>query len=258
MKYARVDIEGTPRWAALHRNRFRLLDGTPYDGGQPEGQELSTQDVRLLAPVTPSKIFCLGRNYADHRIEMGYEHDGSPSVFMKGPSTVIGLGDDIVLPPRRMSTHVEHEAELAVVIGKTARFVSAAAAGDYILGLTCANDVSARDLQRADPHPTRGKGFDTFCPVGPMIETDLDVQNGVQLRCSVNGELRQSASTSDMTYDIPFVIEYLSGFATLHPGDLILTGSPGGTQPLHPGDRIDIEIDGIGTLTNYVVSGEAG
>jgi 2-keto-4-pentenoate hydratase/2-oxohepta-3-ene-1,7-dioic acid hydratase in catechol pathway len=155
-----------------------------------------------------------------------------------------------------MSTHVEHEAELAIVIGKSARFVSAAAAEDHILGYTCANDVSARDLQRGDPHPTRGKGFDTFCPVGPWIETDLDVAAGVRLRCSVNGVLRQDGSTADMTYDVPFLIEYLTGFATLHPGDLILTGSPGGTEPLHPGDRIDIEIDGIGTLTNGVVDGE--
>jgi 2-keto-4-pentenoate hydratase/2-oxohepta-3-ene-1,7-dioic acid hydratase in catechol pathway len=187
---------------------------------------------------------------------MGYTHDGSPSVFMKGPSTIIGPGDDIVLPPRSLSTHVEHEAELAIVIGKTARFVSAATAADCILGYTCANDVSARDLQRSDPHPTRGKGFDTFCPVGPWIETDLDPTAGIRLRCTVNGDLRQDASTSEMTYDIPFLIEYLTGFATLYPGDLILTGSPGGTEPLHPGDRIDIEIDGIGTLSNGVVDGD--
>lgn len=212
--------------------------------------------MRLLAPVTPSKIFCLGRNYAAHRAEMGYQHDGAPSVFMKGPTTVVGPGDDIVLPPRTMSTHVEHEAELAVIIGKTARFVSAADAPAYILGYTCANDVSARDLQRSDPQLTRGKGFDTFCPVGPWIETDLDPTKGVGFRCSVNGTLRQNGSTADMTYDVPFVIEYLSGFATLHPGDLILTGSPGGTERLHPGDRIDIEIDGIGTLSNGVISGE--
>ena len=254
MKYARVDFQGTPRWATLHDNRFHLLDASPYDGGRPEGTELTVQEVRLLAPVTPSKIFCLGRNYADHRAEMGYAHDGTPSVFMKGPSTIIGPGENIVLPPRRLSTHVEHEAELAIVVGKSARFVSAEDAYDFIFGYTCANDVSARDLQRSDPHPTRGKGFDTFCPVGPWIETDLDPESGVGLRCSVNGELRQDGSTADMTYGIPFLIEYLSGFATLYPGDLILTGSPGGTAQLIPGDRIDISIDGIGTLTNGVIS----
>ena len=256
MRYARVENQGTTRWATLHNNQIRLLDGSPYDGGRPEGPELTLQDVRLLAPVTPSKIFCLGRNYAAHRSEMGYEHDDAPSVFMKGPSTIIGPGENIVLPPRSMSTHVEHEAELAIVIGKPARFVSAAEATDYILGYTCANDVSARDLQRGDPQLTRGKGFDTFCPVGPWIETELDPVAGVRLRCSVNGTLRQDGSTADMTYGIPFLIEYLTGFATLYPGDLILTGSPGGTEPLHPGDQIDIEIDGIGTLTNGVVGAD--
>ena len=161
-----------------------------------------------------------------------------------------------MLPPRSLSTHVEHEAELAIIIGKTARFVSAADAFDHILGYTCANDVSARDLQRSDPQLTRGKGFDTFCPVGPWIETDLDPVAGVRLRCSVNGALRQDGSTADMTYGIPFIIEYLSGFATLYPGDLILTGSPGGTEPLHAGDQIDIEIEGIGTLTNGVIGSD--
>ena len=202
MKYARIEIQGETTWASLQGNGFRVLEGTPYDGGRPKGPEIAAQDVRLLAPVTPSKIFCLGRNFAAHRSEMGYPHDGAPSVFMKGPTTIIGPGDNIVLPPRSMSTHVEHEAELAIIIGKTARFVGAADAFDYILGYTCANDVSARDLQRGDPHPTRGKGFDTFCPVGPWIETELDLTSGVRLRCSVNSTLRQNASTADMTYDV--------------------------------------------------------
>lgn len=254
MRYARIEHHGTPRWAAVQDDTLCLLDGDPYDGGRPEGPTVALTGTRLLAPVTPSKIFCLGRNYAAHRSEMGYQHDGAPSVFMKGPTTVIGPGDDIVLPPTDLSTHVEHEAELAIVIGRPARFVDAADAFDHILGYTCANDVSARDLQRGDPHPTRGKGFDTFCPVGPWIETDLDPTSGVRVRCSVNGVIRQDASTAEMTYDIRFLIQYLSGFATLLPGDLILTGSPGGTEPLHHGDRIDIEIDGIGTLTNGVVS----
>jgi 2-keto-4-pentenoate hydratase/2-oxohepta-3-ene-1,7-dioic acid hydratase in catechol pathway len=256
LKYARVETQGETRWALLQNDRVILLDGSPYNGGRAEGSELPLHDVRLLAPVAPSKIFCLGRNYAKHRSEMGFTHDGSPSVFMKGPSAIIGPGDNIVLPPKSMSTHVEHEAELAIIVGKTARFVSAAAAADYIFGYTCANDVSARDLQRSDPHPTRSKGFDTFCPVGPWIETDLDLAAGVRLRCSVNGDLRQDGSTAEMTYDIPFLIEYLTGFATLQPGDLILTGSPGGTEPLHHGDRIEIEIDGIGTLTNGVVNSD--
>lgn len=256
MKYARVEVDGKPRWGIVHGDEVQLMDGTPYDGGRPGSRRLPIGSVRLLAPVTPSKIFCLGKNYAAHRTEMGFAHDGDPSVFMKGTTTIIGPADNIVLPPLSMSTHVEHEAELAIVIGKPARFVSEADAADYILGYTCANDVSARDLQRGDPHPTRGKGFDTFCPVGPWIDTDVDAVNGIRLRCSVNGQLRQDASTADMTYGIPFLIEYLSGFATLLPGDLILTGSPGGTAPLQPADRIEIEIEGIGTLVNGVVGAD--
>lgn len=256
MKYARVAVAGTPSWGIVNGDAVELVDGNPYDGTQLTGATVLLSEVRLLAPVTPSKIFCLGKNYAAHRAEMGYEHDGAPSVFMKGPTTVIGPGEDIVLPPLSMSTHVEHEAELAIVIGRPARFVKAADALNYILGYTCANDVSARDLQRGDPHPTRGKGFDTFCPVGPWIETELDPISGVQLRCKVNGTVRQDSSTSEMTYGIPFLIEYLTGFTTLMPGDLVITGSPGGTEPIHPGDQVDIEIEGIGTLTNGVVGAD--
>jgi 2-keto-4-pentenoate hydratase/2-oxohepta-3-ene-1,7-dioic acid hydratase in catechol pathway len=245
MRHARVELDGTAHWAVVEDDDSVRL---------PDGRSRPLDDVRLLAPVTPSKIFCLGRNYAAHRVEMGYGHDGSPSVFMKPPTTITAPFDDIVLPPAEISSHVEHEAELAIVIGKRARFVAAADAADHILGYTCANDVSARDLQRTDPHPTRGKGFDTFCPVGPWIETDVDPVTGIELRCAVNGELRQCASTSDMTYSIPFLIEYLSTFATLLPGDLVLTGSPGGTAPVYAGDRIDVHVDGIGTLTNHVVA----
>ncbi|WP_204250144.1 fumarylacetoacetate hydrolase family protein [Mycolicibacterium goodii] len=249
-----MEVDDSPRWAILEGDTLHLLSGAPYDDGWTTGEEVAWRDdVTLLAPATPSKIFCLGRNYSDHRREMGYAHDGSPSVFMKAPTTIIGPGDNIVLPPPTLSSHVEHEAELAFIIGKPARNVSAADAADYIYGYTCANDVSARDLQRSDPQLTRGKGFDTFCPIGPWIETDVDPIDGVRLRCSVNGTPRQDGNTADMTYDIGFIVEYLTGFATLYPGDLILTGSPGGTAPLHPGDSIDITIDGIGTLTNGVI-----
>ncbi|TRW89126.1 fumarylacetoacetate hydrolase family protein [Mycolicibacterium sp. 018/SC-01/001] len=254
MRYARIVIGDRIAWAVVTEHGFRELTGPPHDGVDMSGATIDRSAARLIAPAAPSKIFCLGRNYAAHRSEMGFAHDGAPSVFMKPPTTIIGPGDDIVLPPARLSEHVEHEAELAVIIGKRARFVGAADAWSYILGFTCANDVSARDLQRGDPHPTRGKGFDTFCPVGPWIETDLDVASGLRLRCSVNGVLRQDASTADMTYDIPFLIEYLSGFATLLPGDLILTGSPGGTEAIHAGDTVEVDVEGIGTLVTGVVA----
>lgn len=253
MRYARIGSDGAVHWAEIDGSDVVLFDKAPFDGGLPIGEVRCLADVRLLAPVEPSKIYCVGRNYAAHRDEMGYTHDGSPSVFMKGPTTIVGPDANIVLPPTTLSTHVEHEAELAIVIGKVARSVAAADAADYIFGYTCGNDVSARDLQRSDPQPTRGKGFDTFCPVGPWIETDIDPTAGVRLRCWVNDELRQNAKTSEMTYPVPFLIEYLSAFATLLPGDLILTGSPGGTKPIVGGDRVDIEIDGIGMLTNRVV-----
>ncbi|MGU3498003.1 fumarylacetoacetate hydrolase family protein [Mycobacterium sp. C31M] len=254
MRYGRVRVEGAERWCVVGADTVQVLDGSPF-GEHAVDREYARTEVRLLAPVAPSKIFCLGRNYAAHRAEMGYTHDGSPSVFMKGPTTIIGPDDSVVLPPTSLSTHVEHEAELAFVIGRTARNVRADEADDHIFGYTCANDVSARDLQRSDPQLTRGKGFDTFCPVGPWIETDVESIAGIRLRCSVNGELRQDGSTADMTYDIPFIVEYLSGFATLLPGDLVLTGSPGGSAALRDGDRVDIEIEGIGTLTHGVTAG---
>ncbi len=166
MKYARVAVDGAFRWGIVRDHQVQLIAGSPYDGGQLTETLLELADARLLAPVTPSKIFCLGRNYQEHRTEMGYEHDGGPSVFMKGPTTIIGPGDDIVLPPLSLSTHVEHEAELAIVIGKPARFVSADDALDYILGYTCANDVSARDLQRATRIRLAERDSTPFAPSG--------------------------------------------------------------------------------------------
>lgn len=257
MRYVRIKSGSATGWATLSDNDVQPLDRAPYDGGHPAGPAAKFGEVCLLAPVEPSKIFCVGRNYSAHRAEMGYQDGNVPSVFLKGPSTLIGPGDNIVLPPQTMSNHVEHEAELAIVIGKTARFVKAADAMDFIFGYTCANDVSARDLQRSDPQLTRGKGFDTFCPVGPWIETELDPVSGVRLSCSVNGTVRQDASTADMTYSIAYLIEFLTGFATLCPGDLILTGSPGGTEAIRPGDEIDITIAGIGTLSTGVAGAES-
>ena len=170
---------------------------------------------------------------------------------MKGPTTIVGPLDNIVLPPRSMSTHVEHEAELAIVISKSARFVNAADAFDYILGYTCANDVSARDLQRSDPQLTRGKGFDTFCPVGPWIETDIDPGN-VTVETRLNGEVKQKGNTADMAFSVAFLIRYISEIMTLYPGDLIATGTPAGVSRMKSGDKVEVEVSGIGTLVNRV------
>ncbi len=209
-------------------------------------------DVTLLAPCKPTKIVAVGRNYAAHAAEHGAEIPKEPLLFLKPPSSVIGPGG-VIIYPRHLSQRVEHEAELAVVIGRRARRVSPEEAGSYILGYTCANDVTARDLQRRDGQWTRGKGFDTFCPLGPWIVPDLDPRD-LLIRCLVNGEVRQKGRTSRMIFAVPVLIAYISAVMTLEPGDVILTGTPAGVGPLQPGDRVTVEIEGIGSLANTVIA----
>jgi 2-keto-4-pentenoate hydratase/2-oxohepta-3-ene-1,7-dioic acid hydratase in catechol pathway len=185
---------------------------------------------------------------------MGFELGVAPAVFMKPLQTLVPPDGTVVLPPTSLSSKVEHEGELAVVIGKRARNVKAADAAGYVLGFTCANDVSARDLQKKDTHITRGKGFDTFCPLGPWIETDVDLTAHLAVSCSVNGEERQAGSTRELIYDIPTLIEHLTEWTTLEPGDVILTGSPAGTGPLEPGDAVEVSVEGVGTLRHTVAA----
>jgi 2-keto-4-pentenoate hydratase/2-oxohepta-3-ene-1,7-dioic acid hydratase in catechol pathway len=264
MRFVRLDFDGRARWGIARDDAVQVLDGDPFAGYRESGQVVELASAALLPPTAPSKIMCLGKNYAAHRAEMGFTTPDRPSIFMKPPTTLLVPGGTVILPPPFLSTHVEHEAELAVVIGRPARFVPEKGAMDYVLGYTCADDVSARDLQRADPHPTRGKGFDTFCPLGPWIETDLDLSRGVSVRCWVNDELRQDGTTLDMTHTVPFLISFISQYATLLPGDLLLTGSPGGTGPLVAGDRVAIEVGGVGILrhgvaeSNHVEPSRAG
>jgi len=206
--------------------------------------------VKLLSPVTPSKIVCVGRNYREHAAEMGNKMPDDPMIFLKAPSAVIGNGDCIVLPIA--SQQVEHEGELGVVIGKPAHKLSPDDDPlNYVLGYTCVNDVTARDLQRKDVQFTRAKSFDTFCPVGPVIETDLDPLNLV-VKTRVNGMEKQSGRTADMAFSVPFLLRYIANIMTLFPGDLIVTGTPAGVSPLKPGDTVEVEIDGIGILQNSV------
>ena len=197
----------------------------------------------------PSKIVCVGRNYADHAKELGNEVPSEPILFLKPPSAVIAHGAKIVLPPQ--SQRVEHESELAIVIGKEARNVSAARWRDYVQGFTCANDVTARDLQKKDVQFTRGKSFDTFCPLGPWIETDLD-PSALRVLARVNGAIRQDGNTRQMIFPPPVLVEFITSIMTLLPGDVILTGTPAGVGPLASGDTVEIEIEGIGTLRNVV------
>ncbi|HSS19344.1 MAG TPA: fumarylacetoacetate hydrolase family protein [Pyrinomonadaceae bacterium] len=212
--------------------------------------------INLVAPVAPSKIVCVGRNYREHAAELGNKMPDEPLLFLKAPSALIGNGDCIQLPPQ--SQQVEHEGELGVVIGRTARNLAEAEDPlDYILGYTCVNDVTARDLQRKDVQFTRAKSFDTFCPVGPFIVTRLNPLN-LTVTTRVNGTVKQNGKTSDMAFSVPFLIRYIAGIMTLNPGDLIATGTPAGVSPLKDGDVVEVEIDGIGVLRNPICAPDNG
>ena len=202
-----------------------------------------------IASITPTKIVCVGRNYAEHAKELGNEAPTEPILFLKPPSALLAPGGTIVRPAA--SNRVDHEGELAIVIGKRARNVKRGEWREYVRGFTCANDVTARDLQKKDVQFTRGKGFDTFCPIGPHIETDLDVAS-LRVTTRVNGQVRQDGNTSQMIFDCGFLVEFITAIMTLEPGDLILTGTPAGVGPLESGDTVEVEIEGIGVLRNDV------
>jgi len=227
----------------------RALAGTFFENPVPSGEEIPLDDVRLLAPTLPSKVVCLGKNYAAHAAEFGSEVPEEPLIFLKPSTSVSGPGDPIPLP--RISNRVDYEGELAVVIGRIARNVRAEETFRYILGYTCGNDVTLRDLQRKDDQWTRAKGFDGSCPLGPWVETELDPID-VHLETRVNGEVRQSASTSDMVFGVATIIEFVTEFMTLLPGDVIMTGTPEGVGKLEPGDKVEVVVDGIGVLMNPV------
>jgi 2-keto-4-pentenoate hydratase/2-oxohepta-3-ene-1,7-dioic acid hydratase in catechol pathway len=230
-----------------------VIAGDPiYAGVTFTGARYPLDAVRLLAPVIPrSKVVAVGRNYAEHAKELGNEVPPEPLLFFKPNTSVIGPSDQVVWP--KQTQQVEHEGELAIVIGKIAKDVPAARANEIIFGYTVSNDVTARDLQKSDGQWARAKGFDTFCPIGPWIETELDPSD-LALTVEVDGELRQTGRTSQMIYGIPELIEYITAAFTLLPGDLILTGTPAGVGPLPPGCSVSVSIEGIGTLTNKVIS----
>jgi 2-keto-4-pentenoate hydratase/2-oxohepta-3-ene-1,7-dioic acid hydratase in catechol pathway len=206
--------------------------------------------MRLLDPIRPSKIVCVGRNYREHAAELGNKMPDEPLLFLKAPSAIILSDEEIVLPSA--SQQVEHEGELGVVIGRVARNIPMHEDPlSYVLGYTCVNDVTARDLQRKDVQFTRGKSFDTFCPVGPWIETDIDPANAV-VQTRLNGEVKQKGNTADMAFPVAFLIRYISEIMTLYPGDLIATGTPAGVSRMKPGDIVEVEVGGIGILKNRV------
>ena len=254
MRLVRYLIDDQPTWGMLEGDRVERLQDSPLTAPvQRTGQSLPLWDVTLLAPTLPTKIVAVGRNYPAHAAEHEVPVPQEPLIFLKPPSAVIGPGESIRLPS--LSRQVEHEGELAVVIGRRGRCVDEVSAQEHVLGYTAANDVTARDLQRGDPQWTRGKGFDTFCPLGPWIETELEL-SGAGLTCSVNGELRQQGQLSEMVFSVDRLIAFISQVMTLEPGDVILTGTPAGVGPLVHGDRVSVSIDGLGELTNPVQAAE--
>ncbi len=227
------------------------VDGHPFAPLVRTGVTHPLGEVRLLAPVLPSKVVCIGKNYADHVAEFGGPTPAAPVVFLKPSTSVIGPGDAIVLP--RNSTRVDHEGELGIVIGRLCREVPRERALDVVLGYTCGNDVTARDHQEQDGQWTRGKSHDTFCPIGPWVETELD-PGDLAVRCAVDGSVRQDGRTSQLLHDVPTIIEWVTAFMTLLPGDVILTGTPAGVGPLVPGNAVTVHVEGIGPLTNPVAA----
>jgi 2-keto-4-pentenoate hydratase/2-oxohepta-3-ene-1,7-dioic acid hydratase in catechol pathway len=250
MRVAVLEKNGEIGWFVLEGERARRFDGSPFAGGRPGTDEIAWTAADLRAPVRPSKIICVGRNYAAHAKELGHELPNEPLLFFKPPSSVIGPGEAVVLP--KESSRVEHEGELGVVIGRRLRRIAPEQAMDAIYGYTCVCDVTARDLQKTDGQWARAKGFDTFCPVGPWIETELDPSD-LAVTCTVDGKVRQSGRTSQMIFSLATLISYVSNVMTLEPGDLIVTGTPEGVGPLEPGNRVVVSVEGIGELAIGVV-----
>ncbi len=253
-RFYRIEHEGSPRYAvqdADHGEGWRLVDGDIFASWNA-GASLSTSGHRLLAPLVPSKIVAIGRNYKDHAAELNNPLPVEPMIFLKPPSAIIGPEEPIILPAG--AGRVDHEAELGVVIGTRARHVRREDARRYVFGLTCVNDVTARELQKKDVQFTRAKGFDTFAPMGPCIVTGLDYagEDGLMVEGWVNGQRRQAGSTSGLIFPIDELIAFVSAVMTLLPGDIISTGTPAGVGPLSPGDRVTVKVAGVGELTNPV------
>ena len=251
MKIYRFVYEGHPAVGVAEGDLVARYDGVDaiHRGTRFDEEVRPLASLSLLSPVAPSKIVAVGRNYAEHAKELGNEAPSEPIIFLKPPSALLPPNDTIVRPPQ--SQRVDFEGELAIVIGREAKNVSRAQWRDYVLGFTCANDVTARDLQKKDVQFTRGKSFDTFLPLGPCIETDLD-PSSLALTTRVNGEVRQNGNTAQMVFACDFLIEFITSIMTLLPGDVIITGTPAGVGPLAAGDVVEVTIEGIGTLRNSV------
>ncbi len=250
MKLARFEHKGVIRYGIIEGDMLRPVKG--LTDHTPDGEPLPLADVKLLAPCEPGKLICAGLNYVDHAEEMGLAPPNEPVIFLKAQTAVIGTGEEIVYPA--VSRRVDYEGELGIVIGCIAKNVEPEDARQCILGYTCVNDVTARDLQQRDGQWARAKSFDTFAPMGPWIETELDTSD-LEVTVYLNGETRQSSSTSKMIFDVNDLVSFISKVMTLHPGDVISTGTPPGIGPMAVGDEIEVRIEGIGSLINRVVRG---
>jgi len=250
MRTCRFRRGGRELYGVIEGLKVRALGAEPWAGGLPEGPSYSLSEVRLIAPVAPSKVVCVGRNYPEHAREMGLEVPHEPLLFIKPSTAVIGPGEAIRIP--EVSKEVHHEAELAAVIGRPlTQGATAVQAREAIFGWTCLNDVTARDIQRAEHHFTRAKSFDTFCPIGPVVETDLDPL-AVTVSCRVNGEQRQHGRAVQMVVDPYLLVAFASQVMTLLPGDVVSTGTPEGVGPIRKGDCVEVEVSGVGVLKNPV------
>lgn len=254
MRLARFSHNETVGYAVLDGEKVKVLDGHPMGELHYTGEIFPLAEVRLLAPIIPSKIVCIGKNYREHALEMGTEPPVEPLFFFKPTTAIIGPEDVIRIPTQ--SSDVQHESELAIVISRLCKDVPVARAADVILGYTCGNDVTARDLQHKDGQWARSKGFDTFCPLGPWIETELPDAQNTKIECRLNGSITQQASTAEMIHSIPEIVSWVSHHITLLPGDVILTGSPAGISQMVAGDSVEVEIAGIGVLRNRVANYE--
>jgi 2-keto-4-pentenoate hydratase/2-oxohepta-3-ene-1,7-dioic acid hydratase in catechol pathway len=251
MRIARVRAgpNGEARWAIIEADTVYRLAGSPWERPQRGERIGDLASMRLLAPCEPSKIICIGLNYRAHAAESGQEVPKEPLMFLKPPSSVVGPGEDVVWAPG--SERIDYEAELAVVFKKRAKHVPPGAYQDFVLGYTCANDISARDFQRGDGQWARAKGADTFCPLGPWIETEIDPRD-LRIAGKLNGALKQDSRTSDLVFDVAHLVAHLTRYFTMEPGDVLITGTPAGIGPMNPGDEYEVDIEGIGSLKNRI------
>lgn len=249
MKLVRFHVKGKPACGIVNGDEVVELEGDFFALWKTLKARHSLSQIQLLPPCSPSKVVAVGLNYRDHAEELGFAIPDEPIIFLKPATTVIGPGEAVIYP--EMSSRVDYEAELGVVIKDRIKNINPHDAPDHILGYTCANDVTARDLQKKDGQWTRAKSFDTFCPVGPWIETDLNPDD-LLVEAHLNGERKQSSRTSEFIFDVPYLVSFISKIMTLYPGDLIITGTPSGIGPMRPGDEIEVRIEGIGSLKNVV------